>query len=173
MTAMDWKMDPRLEPFIVIAEVEGGHRIAGELFKRKFGDTLPESGHHLIAFYRRPDGAFAPASYLHLWIRDGMGLVGGGCTDGRVVRSMRAEERAALDAAGGLLGQMLGFCFAKFESQCDAFMGHCGDARAKEVDLRAGFRETPERYLLIRPNRALGAPREAELVAKAKAFGLF
>lgn len=170
---MPWTMDWRLDPFIVIAEVEGGHRIAGELFARKFGDAAPESGHHLIAFYRRSDGAFAPASYLHLWIRDGMGLVGGGCTDGNVVRSMTTSQRAALDAAGGLLGQMLGFCFTKFESRCDAFMGHCGDARAKEVDLRAGFRETPERYLLIRPNRALGPEREAELVAKAKAIGIF
>lgn len=173
MTAMPWKMDPRLEPFIVIAEVLGGHRFVGELFARKLGGAPPESGHHLIAFHRRPDGAFAPASYLHLWIHDGMGLVGGGCTDGEVVRSMGDGERAALDAAGGLLGQMLGFCFATFESRCDAFMGHCGDARAKEVDLRAGFRETADRYILIRPNRPLGAAREAELVAKANAFGLF
>jgi hypothetical protein len=173
MSAMPWQMDPRLEPFIVIAEVEGGHRFVGELFARKLGGAPPESGHHLIAFHRRPDGSFAPASYLHLWIRDGMGLVGGGCTDGAVVRAMSAEQREALGAAGGLLGQMLGFCFATFESQCDAFMGHCGDARAKEVDLRAGFLETPEQYLLIRPNRALGAAREAELVARAKAIGIF
>jgi hypothetical protein len=173
MTAMPWSIDPRLEPFILIGEVEGGHRFVDELFTRKFGGPPPESGHHLIAFHRRHDWTFAPASYLHLWIRDGMGLVGGGCTDGNVVRSMSASQRAALDAAGGLLAQMLGFCFAKFEAQCDAFMGHCGDARAKEVDLRAGFRETPEPYLLIRPNRALGAEREAELVAKAKAIGIF
>ena len=173
MTGMRWQMDPRLDPFIVIAEVEGGHRFVAELFARKLGGAPPESGHHLIAFYRRPDSAFAPASYLHLWIRDGMGLVGGGATDGEVIRSMREPERAALDAAGGLLFQMLTFCFAKFESQCDAFMGHCGDARAKKVDLRAGFLETAERYLLIRPNRTLGAARESELVAKAKAFGVF
>jgi hypothetical protein len=173
MTAMRWQMDARLEPFIVIGEVEGGHRLVADLFARKLGGAPPESGHHLIAFYRRPDGAFAPASYLHLWIRDGMGLVGGGATDGKVVRTMRDDERAALEAAGGLLYQMLGFCFAKFEPQCDAFMGHCGDARAKSVDLRAGFRETPEQYLLIRPNRELGAAREAELVAKAKAIGIF
>ena len=170
---MRWKLDSRLETFIAIAEVEGGHRIVADLFARKLGGSPPASGYHLIAFYRRADGALTPASYLHLWIHDGMGLVGGGCTDGHVIRSMRAEERTTLTQAGGLLYQMLGYCFAKFESQCDAFMGHCGDARAKEVDLRAGFRETADRYILIRPNRTLSPACEAELVDKANAFGLF
>jgi hypothetical protein len=173
MPNLRWRMDPRLESFIVIAEVERGDRFVADLFARKFAGTPPKSGHHFIAFYKRPDGAYAPASYLHLWIHDGMGLIGGGSTDGNVIRSMRDPERAALDQAGGLLCQMLGFCFAKFESQCEAFMGHCGDRRAKEVDLRAGFRETSDRYLLIRPNRALAAGEEAAFVERAKAFGLF
>ena len=173
MPQLRWRLDPRLDPFIAIGEVERGDRLVGDMFARKLGGAPPKSGHHLIAFYRRADGGFAPASYLHLWIHDGMGLVGGGSTDGHVIRSMRDEERAALDAAGGLLYQMLGFCFAKFESQCDAFMGHCGDRRAKEVDLRAGFRETRDKYLLIRPNRPLAPGEEAAFVEKAKAFGLF
>lgn len=173
MPQLRWRMDPRLESFIEIGEVERGDRFVVDMFARKLGGTPPRSGHHLIAFYRRPDRTFAPASYLHLWIHDGMGLIGGGSTDGHVIRSMRDEERARLDESDGLLYQMLGFCFAKFESQCEVFMGHCGDRRAKEVDLRAGFRETRDPYLLIRPNRPLEPGEEARFVEKAKAFGLF
>lgn len=170
---MDWRIDPRLEPFILVGEVEGGQRFVRELFARKLGGSPPEFGHHLIAFYARPDGAYHPAAYLHLWTQGTIGLVGGGCTDGHVIRAMRPAEREQVAASGGLLLQMLGFCFAKFERGLEAYFGHCGDARAKEVDLRAGFRETRVPNLLIRPNRPLAPERERELTRQAEAIGAF
>lgn len=170
---MPWQMDPRLAAFIVIAEVERGDRFIADLFARKMGGAPPEFGHHLIAFYRRPDGAFVPAAYLHLWTQQTIGLIGGGCTDGHVVRSMSEAERAQLKEAGGLLLQMLAFCFTKFEDGLEAFFGHCGDARAKEVDLRAGFLETSLPYLLVRPNRELEPARLERLLRQAEAIGAF
>jgi len=86
---------------------------------------------------------------------------------------MSDDERAAIDDSGGLLLQMLGFCFAKFEEGLEAFFGHCGDARAKEVDLRAGFRETRVPFLLVRPNGALSPGRTEELLRQAEAIGRF
>lgn len=170
---MSWHIDPRLADFVLIAEVERGDRFIDGLFRRKFGSAPPDFGHHLVAFYRRPDRAFIPAAYLHLWTRDGVGFVGGGCTDGHVVRTMNADERARIEAAGGLLLQMLGFCFSKFEPGLEAFFGRCGDARAKEVDLRAGFEETRAPLLLIRPNRPLTAERREELLRGVEAIGAF
>jgi hypothetical protein len=170
---MAWNIDPRLAPFVLIAEVERGDRFVRALFARKLGGVPPESGHHLIAFHARADGAFAPAAYLHLWTQSTIGLVGGGCTDGQVVRAMDAGERAALEASGGLLLQLLGFCFAKFEPGLEAFFGHCGDARAKAVDLRAGFLETAVPNLLVRPNGALTPRRSEQLLRQAEAIGPF
>src|SRR5688572_90483 len=170
---MSWQIDPRLAPFVLVAEVERGDRFIGKLFQRKFGSPPPEFGHHLIAFHVRPDGSYAPAAYLHLWTQGTIGLVGGGCTDGHVLRAMSAAERAAIDAAGGLLLQMLGFCFAKFEDGLEAYFGHCGDARAKAVDLRAGFVETRVPFLLVRPNRSLSVERSEELLRQAEAIGRF
>jgi hypothetical protein len=170
---MSWKIDPRLEPFVVIGEVERGDRFVSGLFARKLGGTPPGFGHHLIAFHARDDGSFSPAAYLHLWKQQTIGLVGGGCTDGRVVRAMSAEQQARVREAGGLLLQMLGFCFAKFEGELEAFFGHCGDARAKEVDLRAGFRETRVPFLLVRPNRPLSPERAEALLTQAEAIGPF
>ena len=65
------------------------------------------------------------------------------------------------------------FCFAKFEQELEAYFGHCGDARAKEVDLRAGFRETRVPFLLVRPNRPLTAERYETLLRQAEAIGAF
>jgi hypothetical protein len=163
---MQWQIDRRLEPFILIAEVERGDRFIHGLFERKFGAPPPEFGHHLIAFYRSPDGVSSPAAYLHLWTQGTIGLVGGGCTDGNVIRAMSERERAAVDDSGGLLLQML-------EPGLEAFFGHCGDARAKEVDLRAGFRETPLPNLLVRPNRELAPHRAEQLLRQAEAIGTF
>ena len=170
---MTWEIDRRLAAFILVGEVERGDRFVRALFQRKFASPPPESGHHLVAFHARPDGAYAPAAYLHLWTQGTIGLVGGGCTDGHVLRAMSPAERAAIDASGGLLLQMLGFCFAKFEGGLEAFFGHCGDARAKEVDLRAGFLETRVPFLLVRPNRELPPERAETLVRQAEAIGRF
>ncbi len=170
---MPWEIDPRLAPFVLVAEVERGDRFVRGLFARKHGGTPPEFGHHLIAFHARADGSYAPAAYLHLWTQGTIGLVGGGCTDGHVLRAMTDAERAAIDDSGGLLLQLLGFCFAKFEDGLEAFFGHCGDPRAKEVDLRAGFRETRVPFLLVRPNGALSAPRTEQLLRQAEAIGRF
>ena len=170
---MSWQIDPRLAAFMLVAEVERGDRFIRPLFERKFASPPPDFGHHLVAFHARGDGSYVPAAYLHLWTQGTIGLIGGGCTDGRVIRAMAPEERDAVAASGGLLLQMLGFCFARFEAQLEAYFGHCGDARAKEVDLRAGFRETRVPFLLVRPNRALSPERAEELLRQAEAIGRF
>ncbi|MEW6270497.1 MAG: hypothetical protein AB1689_14495 [Thermodesulfobacteriota bacterium] len=170
---MAWSIDERLAPFIRVSLVEDGEFFAGALFHRKFGDPLPTFGHHIVAFHRRDESTFAVASYLHLWTQGTIGLVGGGCTDGRVLRAMDPRELRLVNEAGGLLRQTLLFCFARFEAGLEAFFGHCGDDRAKEVDLAAGFEETGVPYLLVRPNGALAPARRHELVQQAHAIGPF
>ena len=170
---MAFVLDARLAPFIHVAEVERGDRLARALFTRKFGAPPPEFGHHLLAFHLREDGGCAVAAYLHLWSQGTIGLVGGGCTDGNVLRAMSPAERAAVTAAGGLLFHMLGFCFARFEAGLEAYFGHCGDARAKAVDLAAGFRETDDPHLLVRPIGNLTPERAAALLEQARAIGSF
>jgi hypothetical protein len=170
---MDWQIDPRLAPFVFIDEVKRADRFVGTLFRRKLGGDPPSWGHHLVAFYDRGDGSFLPASYLHLWTQGTIGLVGGGCTDGAVLRAMRPDEQRLVAVSGGLLLQTLGFCFARFEPELEAFFGHCGDDRAKEVDLRAGFRETRVPYLLHRWNRELSEARREELLQQAITIGKF
>ena len=171
--ASAWRLDPRLEPFILLAEVERGDRFVRPIFARKLGGVPPEWGHHLIAFHARDDGSYVPAAYLHLWTQGAIGLVGGGCTDGHVIRAMPEAQRQLVRDSGGLLLQLLGFCFQKFEADLEAYFGHCGDARAREVDLRAGFRETRLPNLLVRPNRPLTPERYEALLRQAEAIGAF
>ncbi len=168
-----WQMDERLAPFILVTEVAKGRFFIADLFQRKFGHLPPDFGHHIVAFYYDNDNTFRPASYLHLWTQGTIGLVGGGCTDGRTLKHMAPEQLSLLNQAGGLLRQTLGYCFTRFESQLEAFFGHCGNDRAKQVDLQAGFKETPIPYLLVRYNRPLTRKRQGELLRQAQAIGPF
>lgn len=170
---MPWQIDERLASFISVTEVERGAFFADALFRRKFGRGVSRarSSRHCLLSARRDN--VLPASYLHLWTQRSIGLVGGGCTDGAVLRAMTDDQRARINAAGGLLRQTLGYCFARFEADLEAYFGHCGDARAKEVDLAAGFLETGVRHLLFRPNRPLAPERQRELLAQAQSIGAF
>lgn len=162
-----------LRDFVCVTEVENGRFFATELFRRKFGHEPPEFGRHVLAFVRMDDTHLYAASYLHFWQKNSYGLIGGGCTDGAVLRRLSPERVAMVNGTGGLLRQTLLYAFERFAPGLEAFFGHCGDARAKEVDLAAGFLETHHQHLLV---RWVGAPtpeRRAELINEVLTMGAF
>ncbi len=162
-----------LHDFICVTEVENGGFFVTELFQRKFGHVPPEFGRHIVAFVRMDNTHLYAASYLHFWQKDSYGLIGGGCTDGTVLRRLSPERLATVNAAGGLLRQTLLYGFERFAPGLEAFFGHCGDARAKEVDLAAGFLETHDQHLLV---RWVGTPtpeRQAALINEVLTMGAF
>jgi hypothetical protein len=169
-----WSLDERLAPFLLVSEVRDGEFFAGELFRRKYpGHRIPRMGHHVVAFYRRDARTFLPASYVHLWKQGTIGFLGGGCTDGDVLRAMQPHERALVDQAGGLLRQTLGYSFVHFAPGLEAFFGHCGDRRAQEVVFVAGFSATELPHLIVRFNGDPSAARRQELIRQAETVGPF
>ncbi|MFT4614602.1 MAG: hypothetical protein ACI9NT_001749 [Bacteroidia bacterium] len=175
-------MQPEIQPstvptacenWITVTEVADGAFFVDELFQRKYRQIPPDFGRHIVAFYRDRNGAFQTLSYLHFWRQERIGLIGGGCTDGEVMRSMEPEHARIISEEGGVLRQTLLYAFTRFHNEIDAFFGHAGDHRARQVDLAAGFLETSDEHLLIRPVRPLSTEEEAALFAQAKALGNF
>jgi hypothetical protein len=166
-------MDVRLATCIVISEVDNGPIFAEPIFQRKYRQSAPDFPHHVVAFYRKDENCFVPASYVHFRAFGDIMLVGGGATDGRAFAHMSAEHKHLIGEAGGLLLQTLRFGFTKFAGHCDAFFGYCGDPRAYEVDLQAGFVPTAHDKLLAHWHRPLDDLRRRCLVAKAHAIGPF
>ena len=162
-----------LKEFLCIDELESGEFFVSDLFRHKFGHSPPNFGKHIVLFYRTTDRTFRVASYLHLWTAETIGLIGGGCTDGRSIRLMSDAERLAIDNAGGLLLQTLRYAFDRHEGELHAFFGHCGNDRALAVDLRAGFTRTDDPHLLVRWNRDLTELERATLYQRALALGSF
>lgn len=160
-------------PFLSITEVDDGPFFVAELFRRKFGGDPPREGRHLVAFHRDADALLQVAGYAHFRPFDDLILVGGVCTNGAAFARMSAAERDAIAAAGGIYFRILKYGFANLASQCEAFFGYCGDARAEVVNLQAGFRKTGHPYLLAHFHKPQDEAVQRALIAKAAAIGPF
>lgn len=162
-----------LRGFITISEIDHADFLITELFKRKFGHPPPDMPRHLVGLYRDENGALHLAGYSHMMPFGDVYLSGGSCSNGDTMRLMLPEQRDALREAGGLLFYLLKYAFRKYAGCCDAFFGHCGDRRALEVTLRAGFVQTEHEHLIVNWHKPLHPNIRRALLAKVHAFGAF
>src|SRR5690606_12855460 len=162
-----------LRDFITIPDVDDANFLITELFQRKFGHPPPPSPRHLVGLYRDAAGGLHLAGYSHMMPFGDVYLSGGSCTNGATARLMSADERAALSAAGGLWFYLLKYAFRKYADCCDAFFGHCGDRRALEVALAAGFELTEHQHVIVNWHKPLHPNIRRALLAKVYALGTF
>ncbi|MBI2397208.1 MAG: hypothetical protein HYV17_05385 [Xanthomonadales bacterium] len=165
-------MSTSIPPFLLLTALSDASPFA-DLFHRKFRHPLPATGDHFVAFHRDEAGALWPLSYLNFNRFGDIRLVGGGCTDGEVIRRMPEANRDAVSTSGGVLVHLLRAGFCRFGDDCDAFFGHCGDARAYAVDIAAGFEPAGHEFLLVHWHKPLHEVVRRALVAKAHAIGPF
>jgi hypothetical protein len=166
-------LPPLLNEFLTITVLDDAELFFGALFRRKFGHPVPTYPCHLGVFYRASEDRFMPLSYLHFMPFGDIMLVGGLCTDGRVFAQMSDEQRERIRVAGSVMVCALRHAFERLAGECDAFFGYCGDARAWEVDMQAGFEPTEHEKLIARWHKPLDPVRRRSLVAKAHAIGPF
>jgi hypothetical protein len=159
-----------IDSFITVTEVDEGPAFADALFQRGYRKPAPDFPHHIVAFYKRGDGALLPVSYVHFTDCGDIFLAGGASTDGDLVRSMPAEQQAALRDHGGLMLATLRHGFMLYGPRCEAIFTCCGDARALETTPKLGFVETGIQYLLVNFLRDQSPRRRREMVAKAASF---
>jgi len=167
------KNTPPAIPGFRVVEVSDGRFLAGDIFARKLGGTLPDYGRHLVALYRHDAFRFTPLGYLNILPHATVALVGGGSVDGRAFADVPAESGRRIRDAGGVLYCLLTHAFAAMAADFEAFFGYCGDARAEEVDLKAGFDYTRHPRLLANFHRPLDAARRERLTDEVFALGPF
>lgn len=156
--------------FVTVTEVDQGPAFADALFQRAYRKTAPDFPHHVVAFYRRPDGLQVPVSYVHFTDCGDIFLAGGACTDGDTLRAMTHEQQTALRDYGGLMLATLRYGFERYGAHCEAVFTCCGDARALETTPKVGFVETGIEYLLVNFRGEPVPQRRREMIAKATSF---
>ena len=163
----------QLADFIALSEMSNGPAFADAIFRRKYRAAAPDHGRHLFAWYRLPDGHWQPASYLNYLPYQGAMLIGGACTDGELLRSMSEAQRAAIDAAGGLMLQLVRFGEARFAEDSIGTFGHCGDERSWSVLSQCGYVRLDDPHLIVRWNREPEPSARAALLRAVKSLGPF
>jgi hypothetical protein len=161
-----------LRPFLTITEIDDAEFLVGALFRRKFNAPPPDFGRHLVALYKSDDGVRL-AGFSHMRPFGDVYLSGGSCSDGDTIRAMAPAHREAIQAAGGVWHLILKYAFEKFADDCDAFFGHCGDARALDVALGAGFERTEFPPVIVNWHKPMHENFRRALLAKVVALGAF
>ncbi|MEO7431359.1 MAG: hypothetical protein ABIR62_04935 [Dokdonella sp.] len=162
-----------LRPFLTITEVDDARLLVGDLFQKKFAAPPPDVGRHLAALYRDPEGGLRVAGYSHMRAFGDVYLSGGSCSNGDTIRRMEHAHRDAIHAAGGIWYLILKYAFERYADCCDAFFGHCGDARALAVATEAGFIGAGHPYLIVNWHKPLHENIQRALIAKVQALGPF
>lgn len=165
-------MAAELSEFLLITEVAHGKPLAQAIFERKYRADAPEHGHHIFALYHQ-DGNWRPASYINYLPHSDAMLVGGACTDGRILRSMTKPQQEVLESAGGLMLQLVQYAEARFSESSVGTFGHCGDERSWLVLERCGYRRLDHPHLIVRWNREPAPAAREELIASVAALGPF
>lgn len=166
-------LPPELASFLYLTEIDSPALLADRLFRRKFGNAMPEVPHHLVAMYLAPDGGSHLVCYSHMRPFGDIFLSGGSCTNGDAIRAMQPHQRELLSAAGGPWHWVLKYAFRKFADRCDAFFGYSGDARALAVCRGVDFLPTEHEHLIVHWHKPLHPVWQRALTAKAHAIGPF
>ncbi len=159
--------------FLTITEVAEGPFFVNDLFRRKFGGDAPDIPRHFIAFYKDSAGALHVAGFSHMLRFNSVYLSGGSCSNGDTLRRMSAEELQLVEAEGGIWAMILRHCWSRLDGECEAYFGHCGDRRAREVALSTGFVVAHMPVHIARWHLPLSAERKTELLDSVIAIGLF
>lgn len=153
-----------LSDCLFISEVSNGKYFGEEIIHRKLGVSAPDFGRHIIAFYKRNPKHFIPLGYLHIAEYETVALLGGGSVDGLSFRDIPQQHSIEIREAGGVLYQLLRYVFSQYCNDYEAFFGFCGDARAEEIDLRAGFEHTDHPMLLAKYRDGISEERKMKLL---------
>ena len=160
--------------------------LAGELFRQSFGvpfpvpradaglsiPTPPENWRQYVATYRWPDGGEETVGFCN-WIKHGdVYLEGGMCVDKTFYRRLPRDHFREVQAQGGIAQMMMATAATEL-TDCVAWFGYCGDAKALAVDLRAGYQETDRKYVIVKWFERLDPAREAALVEAIAKIGPF
>jgi hypothetical protein len=161
-----------LERIIRVEEVANAEFYIGDLFRRRFRSDPPDYPRHFIGVYRGESRTLLPVGYVHYSPFDDAWLCGGLVIDERAYRTLPKGHRNAIRDAGGLAELMLRETFARLR-QAPAIWGYVGDKQSEVVCLRAGFRHTSARHVMVVWNADLSKQEEELRLARVVAIGPF
>ncbi len=125
-----------------------------------------------VAFYRWDDARIEAVGFCN-WIRCGRYYLGGGmCVSPTFYRRMPREHFGVCRERGGVAQLMVEAAFREL-TDCDAWFGYCGDRKAYQADIRAGFSPTRHPLLVAKWRPGLSDADRCAIEDEVAAIGPF
>jgi len=159
---------------------------AGALFQESFNSAFPvpaayrildtqiqpQDWHQFVAVYTWADGTEECVGFCN-WVRyKDVYLEGGLAVRKSFYRRLPKAHFSECSARGGI-AQIVMETAATHLTDCDAWFGYCGDAKAMQVDLRVGYVRTAHPYLIVKWMRTLPAPQMQAWIDDVTRIGPF
>jgi hypothetical protein len=155
-----------LEQTVHVEEIADA-AIAAPLFRRKFGQEVPQFPRHFVALI----GGHC-AGYVHYSAWQGDYLCGGLCIDDRAYRALSPLQRTWVRDHGGIAEIMMRAAHAALTDGATIW-GYIGDKQAEAVDRRVGFEKVAEPYLFAIWRKPISDEGKRRRVAEAEKLGAF
>lgn len=134
--------------------------------------TPPENWRQYVATYRWPDATEETVGFCN-WIKHlDVYLEGGMCVRKNFYRRLSRDDFRECNARGGI-AQMIMEKAATELTDCKAWFGYCGDAKALAVDLRVGYVPTHHKFVIVKWFRPLPKAEQDALIDAVAALGPF
>jgi len=134
--------------------------------------TPPHNWRQYVALYRWQDGKEETVGFCN-WIKhDDVYLEGGMCVRKTFYRRMPRDHFRDCQAAGGI-AQMMMEQAARELTDCIAWFGYCGDAKALAVDLRVGYVPTEHKHVIVKWFRDMPEAERRTLIDSIAKIGPF
>ena len=134
--------------------------------------TPPDDWRQYVAIYRWPDGRDETVGFCN-WIKYGdVYLQGGMCVQKSFYRRMPRDHFRACQGQGGIAQMMMAKAGLEL-TDCVAWFGYCGDAKAMAVDLRAGYVRTGCPLVIVKWFREVPEAQRQSLVDSIAKIGPF
>ena len=169
-----------------VFESKDAVRYAGALFQESFNSAFPvpvsyriletqirpEDWRQFVATYTWPDGTEECVGFCNFIKYKDVYLEGGLAVQKNFYRRLPKAQFSVCSRRGGIAQIMMETAATQL-TDCVAWFGYCGDAKALQVDLRAGFVQTEHPYIIVKWMRALPATEMRTWIDDVTRIGLF
>ncbi len=182
MTNNKYSAIPRLHVF----RTPLAHQYATALFQEAFNSAFPtahackvndfdiaiDDWYQYVALYKWPDGTEECVGFCN-WIKyKDVYLEGGLAVQKSFYRRLDKVTFQQISRYGGLAQIIMEVAVTEL-TDCVAWFGYCGDAKALQVDMRVGFIKTDHPYLIVRWVKSVLESEQTQLIDEIKSLGPF
>ena len=165
-------VQPPFEDILISPVLSAPYFVEG-MFQNAYGHSAPEFGQPLVCFYRKSWDHFVPLCFTLFWKHEEVMLNGGSVTNGAGFSQVPEQLSREIRESEGLFYYILRFGFEHFKDDCDAFFAICGDERAWDVSMKAGFEPTRYKHLIVNFHKPMPQWRKDSLTDRIHQLGSF